>query len=324
MPHDDKSGLDTYRAKRSPEQTTEPFGVGAVSTGRTFVVQKHSARQLHYDFRIEFGGVLKSWAVPRGPSFDPADKRLAVMTEDHPIEYADFEGIIPDGNYGAGAVIVWDQGVWVPRIPFEEGLEKGKLLFDLFGHKLHGTWTLVKIKKGKKEWLLIKERDAWATEGEQPWTDHSIFSGLLVDELKERKDLAGPLRSDLEGAGAVLAELLARDVELMKAQVREEAFSDPDWLFELKYDGYRLLASREGTQPLLLSRAGHDITATFPEIAKAIAKLPYANFVLDGEVVVHDETGIPSFQRLQKRGRLSNRVEIARAISGNCWRVTSS
>lgn len=312
----DPSRLDAYRAKRSPEQTPEPFGSGTLAPGRSFVVQKHSARHLHYDFRLEFDGVLKSWAVPRGPSFDPADKRLAVQTEDHPVEYADFEGIIPEGNYGAGAVIVWDQGVWVAREPFEEGMAKGKLLFELFGHKLRGTWTLVKIKKSEKEWLLIKERDAWATtDGEQPWTDESVFSGMLVEELKERKDLAGPLRRDLDAAGAERREVLAGDVELMQAQSGEEAFTDPEWLFELKYDGYRLLAAREGTQPLLRSRAGHDITATFPEIAKAIAKLPYDDFVLDGEVVVHDATGLPSFQRLQKRGRLTRRIEIARAAA---------
>ncbi len=309
-----KDNLGTYRAKRSADQTPEPFGSRASVSGRTFVVQKHSARHLHYDFRIEYDGVLKSWAVPRGPSFDPADKRLAVHTEDHPVEYGDFEGIIPEDNYGAGAVIVWDQGFWVPREDIDEGFKKGKLLFELHGHKLRGLWTLVKIKKSEKEWLLIKERDAWATkDGEQPWVDNSVFSGLLVEELKAGRDLRSEVRETLATSGAIAQDVTPKSVELMKAQVGDGPFTDEEWLFELKYDGYRLLAAREGTQPLLLSRQGFDITATFPEVAKAVVKFPFNDFILDGEVVVHDEEGRPSFRRMQKRGRLTHRAEIQRA-----------
>jgi bifunctional non-homologous end joining protein LigD len=311
---DSSDRLDAYRSKRSAERTPEPFG-SVSGVGRSlFVVQKHSARRLHYDFRLEFDGVLKSWAVPKGPSRDPVEKRLAVQTEDHPIDYADFEGIIPEDNYGAGAVIVWDRGLWVPKIDFAEGFEKGKLLFELRGYKLRGVWTLVKIKKSDKDWLLIKERDAWVVaEGEEEFSERSVFSGLTVEELKEGADRAAPVREALVDAGAPQQPVAAREVELMLAQTRDQPFSDSEWLFELKYDGYRLLASREGAKPLLLSRNGRDLTSAFPEIARAVSALPFDNIVLDGEVVVHDEQGLPSFQRLQKRGRLLRQPDIQRA-----------
>src|SRR6266852_9227774 len=159
--------LSTYRAKRSLDRTPEPgarAAPAAPSAGGLFVVHMHAARRLHFDLRLEMGGVLQSWAVPKGPSPNPADKRLAVHVEDHPIEYGDFEGIIPEGNYGAGEVIVWDRGRWVALEDPVEGLEKGKLLFELRGYKLHGVWTLVKIKKSVKDWLLIKERDAYVSK----------------------------------------------------------------------------------------------------------------------------------------------------------------
>ena len=309
--------LQPYREKRRPGTTPEPFGLGHGTGGRLFVVQKHFASRLHYDFRLEHDGVLKSWAVPKGPSFNQQDKRLAVQTEDHPVEYADFEGIIPEGNYGAGAVIVWDRGLWIPREDFAAGMEKGKLLFELRGYKLHGTWTLVRIKKGNgKEWLMIKERDAWMiTDEEQPFTDHSVFSGLTVEELKAGKDLAAEVRADLDATDAKAKNLKVRDAGLMLAQTKEDAFTDADWVFELKYDGYRMLASREsaGSDPVLLSRRGHDLTVVFPEVAYAVSKLPYERFILDGEVVVHDDEGRPSFQRLQKRGRLTSRFDIRAA-----------
>src|SRR3989442_1581777 len=154
-----RDALATYRAKRSADPTRERSGQVAEQPGRRFIVHQHAATRLHFDLRLEMEGVLKSWAVPKGPSADPTDKRLAVHVEDHPIEYGDFEGIIPEGNYGAGAVIVWDRGAWVPIEDPRVGLARGKLLFELKGYKLRGTWTLVKIKRGEKEWLLIKERD---------------------------------------------------------------------------------------------------------------------------------------------------------------------
>ncbi len=160
---DPNDSLSSYRAKRSPDRTPEPFGPVSPVPGNLFVVHKHAARNLHFDLRLEMDGVLRSWAVPKGPSYDQAEKRLAVKVEDHPLEYGDFEGVIPAGNYGAGGVIVWDRGEWVPLEPWREGMEKGKLLFELKGYKLHGKWTLVKIKKSERDWLLIKERDAYMT-----------------------------------------------------------------------------------------------------------------------------------------------------------------
>src|SRR5437868_3899785 len=155
------NSLDKYRSKRSAQTTPEPFS-GEGNRPRLFVVQKHAARRLHYDLRLEWGGTLKSWAVPKGPSLDPKEKRLAVEVEDHPVEYADFEGIIPQGNYGAGAVIVWDRGSYTPVEDFASGFDKGKLLFQLSGYKMKGVWTLVRTKRSVKEWLLIKHQDAEA------------------------------------------------------------------------------------------------------------------------------------------------------------------
>src|SRR5207245_108564 len=187
--------LGAYRAKRSLDRTPEPGAAAPVATpsaGGLFVVHMHAARRLHWDLRLEMDGVLRSWAVPKGPSPNRADKRLAVLVEDHPLEYGDFEGIIPEGNYGAGAVIVWDRGRWVPLEDPHDGMQKGKLLFELHGYKLKGKWTLVKLKKGEKEWLLIKEKDGYAaTDGALP--PESVLSGLTVEELKAGKDRAAPL-----------------------------------------------------------------------------------------------------------------------------------
>src|SRR4249920_870289 len=169
--------LSTYRAKRSVDTTPEPVGTVSSAAGRLFVVHKHAASRLHFDLRLEFGGVLQSWAVPKGPSYDTTDKRLAVKVEDHPLEYADFEGLIPSGNYGAGGMIVWDRGEWIALEDWREGLEKGKLLFELRGYKLHGKWTLVKIKKSEKDWLLIKERDAFVKQPGDVFPEESVLSG---------------------------------------------------------------------------------------------------------------------------------------------------
>src|SRR5689334_1363889 len=195
--------LAAYRAKRSTDRTPEPFGGETSATpGNLFVVHKHAARQLHFDLRLEMGGVLKSWAVPRGPSYDMNDKRLAVNVEDHPIEYGDFEGQIPAGNYGAGGIIVWDRGEWVPLEDWREGLEKGKLLFELRGYKLHGKWTLVKIKKSERDWLLIKERDAWVKSPGDQFVETSVLSGLTVEEVKAGRSHASDVRAAIERAGA--------------------------------------------------------------------------------------------------------------------------
>jgi bifunctional non-homologous end joining protein LigD len=311
--------LTRYRDKRSATRTPEPFGEAVATGAGLFVVQKHAATRTHYDLRLELGGVLKSWAVPKGISPDPIDKKLAVHVEDHPIEYAEFEGIIPKGEYGAGEMIVWDFGRWVPLEDPEEGLETGKLLFELRGYKLRGVWTLVKLKKSDtgKDWLLIRERRGGhpiLEDGSLP--EQSVLSGLTVEQLGQTRvgwDPAEETRAALAKSGATKRRLDPRKTKLMLAKVRDDAFSDPDWVFELKLDGYRMLAACLAGEPLLLTRNGHDATASFPEIARALRRLPFEHLVLDGEVVVHDASGLPSFQRLQGRARLSRPLDVARA-----------
>ena len=309
-------GLSKYRAKRSPDRTPEPFGPVVPGPGNLFVVHKHAARNLHFDLRLEMDGVLRSWAVPKGPTYDQAEKRLAVKVEDHPIEYGDFEGVIPAGNYGAGGVIVWDRGEWVPLEPWREGLEKGKLLFELKGYKLHGKWTLVKIKKSERDWLLIKERDQWLSSPGEPdnFSEESVLSGLTVEEIKSGESPAEQIRAALEAEEkAVRVRVDPRKVEPMHCEIREGAFTRDDWLFELKLDGYRLIASKANGEALLLTRNGNDYTNVFPEIARAVKALPFDECIIDGEVVVLDAKGLPSFSRLQQRGRLSSSMDIRRA-----------
>ena len=305
--------LSLYRAKRTADSTTEPMGTVSSVPGRLFVVHKHAARNLHFDLRLEMEGVLRSWAVPKGPSYDTNDKRLAVMVEDHPLEYGDFEGIIPAGNYGAGGVIVWDRGEWIALEDWREGLEKGKLLFELRGLKLHGKWTLVKIKKSERDWLLIKERDAWVASPGDQFAETSVLSGLTVEEVKEGRSPAASLRAALKQSAAPRARVDPRSVKAMLASPRGKAFTRDDWVFELKLDGYRLLASKSGGEALLLTRNGNDYTGVFPEIARAVRALPFDDFLIDGEVVVLDAQGKPSFSRLQRRGRLSSLLDVRRA-----------
>ena len=320
MPAKRKPGSDplsTYRAKRSLDRTPEPGArpaTAAPSPGGLFVVHMHAARRLHWDLRLEMDGVLRSWAVPKGPSPNRADKRLAVHVEDHPLEYGDFEGIIPEGNYGAGAVIVWDRGRWVPLEDPEEGMKKGKLLFELHGYKLKGKWTLVKLKKGEKEWLLIKEKDGYVS-ADSALPPESVLSGLTVEELKAGKDRAAPVLKELARlkGGAPRRAVTVAEAEPMLAETRERPFSKPGWLFELKLDGYRVRAAREGGEARLVTRNGHDIAPAFPEIARALAALPYEGFILDGELVVPDEAGRPSFQRLQNRAKVTRALDVRRA-----------
>lgn len=305
--------LETYRAKRKADRTPEPFGPVGLP-GQRFVVQQHAARRTHYDFRLEFDGVLKSWAVPKGPSPNPADKRLAVQTEDHPVDYVNFEGLIPPDNYGAGAVIVWDRGQWLALNDIAAGFGKGKLLFELRGHKLRGKWTLVKTKRAKSEWLLIKERDAYVSEqGTEGYPADSVLSGRTVEQVAEGDPRGRELAARLRKRKAPQRDLSADGLRPMLA-TPGKPFSDPLWLFELKYDGYRLLAQKRDGQVTLFSRAGHDFTATFPEIAELFAALPFDRFIVDAEVVVLDERGLPSFALLQKRGRLTRRADVQRAM----------
>src|ERR1041384_4342087 len=212
--------LEAYRAKRSPDGTPEPFSGVAAPRGRSFVVHKHAARNMHFDLRLEWNGVLLSWAVPRGPSYDMADKRLAVHVEDHPLEYGEFEGVIPAGNYGAGGVIQWDRGEWVPLEDISEGFEKGKLLFELRGFKLRGKWTLVKIKKGEKEWLLIKERDAYVKSPGDQFNETSVKSGLTVEEVRDGTTVSRKLRDALESTKSRSLASLGMTVDPWKVEVQ--------------------------------------------------------------------------------------------------------
>src|SRR5947208_3149016 len=297
--------LAQYRAKRAFDETPEPGGLvpkPGPKPGGLFIVHMHDATRLHWDLRLELDGVLKSWAVPKGPSANPADKRLAVKVEDHPLEYGDFEGIIPEGNYGAGTVIVWDRGVWVPLEDVREGFAKGKLLFELRGYKLRGRWTLIKLKKTEKEWLLIKERDEYVST--ESYSNESVLSGLTNDELRNAKQRAEPITQELDELGAPKRALRVEDTELMLAETRAEPFTKAGWIFEVKLDGYRMRAAREDGEPVLYSRKGLDYTESFPEIARAVKAIPFEGVILDGELGVPNASGRPCFHNLPARAKL--------------------
>ncbi|MFV2000607.1 MAG: DNA ligase D [Acidimicrobiia bacterium] len=308
--------LRTYRAKRSADRTPEPYESAGVGPRHIFVVQKHSARRLHYDLRLEHEGVLLSWAVPAGPSLDTSVKRLAIRTEDHPIEYATFEGVIPAGEYGGGEMIVWDRGTFEAVEDIADGLEKGKLWFTLHGYKMRGAWILVRTKSNPKEWLLIKKPDGWErTADDDAFREESVFSGQLVEDLAASETPPTSDLQDLVDLRARPERLKVSDIDLMLARVAETPFSKDGWIFEIKYDGYRMLAAKDGDTVTLSYRSGIDATDVFPEIVDALTALPYPYFVVDGEVVVLSRDGKPSFSRLQSRGRLSNRYEIAAAAA---------
>ena len=290
--------LDDYQKKRDPARTPEPFGPPRSDEGRLFVVQKHAARRLHYDVRLEMDGVLKSWAVPKGPSLRAEEKRLAVHVEDHPVEYADFEGTIPEGNYGAGAVIVWDRGWYrlvkdgAPR----DQLRSGRLEVELFGVKLRGRWTLARMGGKDKEWLLLKKADAFAGDVEATERfPESVLSGLTVEEVRQGGTRLAAVREALAQHGAPVGAVDAAHQAVMLASLGERPFSGPGWLFEIKYDGVRILAARDGDTVSLYGRAGQDFTGRYPEVVTALRALPATRFVLDGEVIALDEGGRPSF-----------------------------
>jgi bifunctional non-homologous end joining protein LigD len=310
--------LAAYRRKRDPERTPEPFGGRRPAGERLFVVQKHAARRLHYDLRLEMGGVLKSWAVPKGPSVRAEEKRLAVHVEDHPVEYADFEGVIPAGNYGAGAVIVWDRG-WYR--PVKEGdpvaaLARGKLEIELHGFKLRGRWTLARMSGKDKEWLLLKKKDAAAADEELTERyPQSVLSGLTVEEIADAGAKRAAIRARLQALGALPREVSARGQPFMLATLGETPFSKEGWLFEIKYDGVRVFASRRGDEVALRGRSGQVVTARYPEVVAALSRLPLDRFLIDGEIVALGPDGTPSFQRLQSRMGLTNPRDIERAAA---------
>lgn len=306
-----KAKLSEYSARRSFTATPEPRAVvPAPGSGPLlFVVQQHSARRLHYDFRLECDGVLKSWAVPKGPSLDPAEKRLAVQTEDHPYDYASFEGAIPPGQYGAGEVIVWDCGVYSPddggtsfhdraraEREVREGLAKGKLSILLRGEKLKGSFALVRTKGGK-EWLLIKHKDRFVSRAEQ--SDRSVLSGVAVAEMKFAP---APRIAAAQLVPAGKTGKMPSDLEPMLAETGDKAFHRPDWMWEPKLDGYRVLAFIGAEGVKLRSRRGLDYSADFPTLAAELAQQDAAGMILDGEIVAFDAAGKPSFHAMQDRG----------------------
>jgi bifunctional non-homologous end joining protein LigD len=327
--------LEDYRRKRDPGRTPEPFGGSdehrepvpappppaaqgvdaAARSGKEprFVVQQHWARSMHFDLRLELDGTLKSWAVPKGPSTRAEEKRLAVHVEDHPLEYADFEGVIPSGNYGAGSVIVWDRG-WFrsfkPEHPLEQ-YERGRLELELFGFKLRGRWTLVRMGKKEKEWLLLKKVDGAASEIEAiDRYPESVISGLTVEEMRDAPGTLAATRERVESLKAPKGDLDARSVPLMLATLEKRPPSGRDWCFEIKYDGVRVLASREDDDVQLVSRSGEDITTRYPEITAAVRSLATPRFLIDGEIIAEDEHGRPSFERLQSRMHLTRPRDI--------------
>ncbi|HJO05354.1 MAG TPA: DNA ligase D [Acidobacteriota bacterium] len=314
MPGNDKdahSRLAKYRKKRRAQDTPEPFPTGVSRPGE-FVIHLHAARRQHYDLRLEVDGVLRCWAVPNGPSLDTADKRLAVETEDHPVEYLDFEDVIPEGNYGAGAMIVWDRGRWVQREDDQTG--DNKLLFDLYGYKLRGRWTLVRTKRNPKEWLLIKKADGFARRGDEAkLPQESVYSGLTVEQLGGATGPAERVLAELAAAGTSRQRVNASSLELMLAKTADAPFSRDEWLFELKYDGYRLVVGVDEGDAFLRYRNGGNVTEIYPDLMAALVALPYRSVVLDGEVVVLGEDGRPSFSRLTKRARLSRGPDIRTA-----------
>jgi bifunctional non-homologous end joining protein LigD len=327
--------LAAYHAKRDFSRTQEPIGAEKVASGPRlrFVIQKHAATRLHYDFRLEWKGVFLSWAVTRGPSLDPADKRLAVEVEDHPLDYGDFEGSIPKGQYGGGTVMLWDRGYWAPEGDADAMLKKGDLKFVLEGEKLHGGWVLVRMrhdrerrnaKSKRNNWLLIKHRDPYACDGNGAKIldkDRSVASGRDMDEIAagkgkrpttfiRRKHFAADAVWSSRKSGRIAdqggsePELRGRAVKTLPrfiapqlCRLEDRPPQGPGWVHEIKFDGYRIQARIEGGKVVLSTRKGLDWSDHFPEIAHALKSLP--DCILDGEVVGLDQEGKPHFESLQ-------------------------
>ena len=277
--------LERYREMRDFSRTPEPRGreVRPKKRQLAFYIQRHVARRLHYDFRLELGGVLKSWAVPKGPSLDPRERRLAVQTEDHPLEYGEFEGVIPEKQYGAGEVLLWDRGLWIPddRDP-EAALRKGRLHFRLEGEKLHGAWALARMRDN--QWLLIKRRDAHARSG-----DEAEITLKAPQSVK---------RAPPPAARATKSEL-PRFIAPQLATLVSEPPQGGNWIYEVKHDGYRLLARLSGGEVRLFTRTGKDWTEKLPHLVQALKQWKADDTWLDGEIVVLREDGRSSFQALQ-------------------------
>jgi len=302
-------GIETYRAKRRFAETPEPKGGAASSGAPIFVVQKHHARRMHYDLRLEIGGALRSWAVPEGPCLDPKVRRFAKLVEDHPLEYASFEGRIPDRNYGAGTVIVWDRGAYVTLADDPEAaLAAGELKFRLAGEKLAGGWTLVRLPDDPTNWLLIKERDIEA----RPLADYdvlveepnSVITGRPVDEPTPEAAKSEPRKAARKKAAARIEGAIAASMpQKWRPQLASEADAPPrtaGWIHEIKYDGYRTLVFVDNGKVRLVTRNGHDWTHRYGQLARSFEALPCKSAVLDGEVVVQDARGATSINLLEQ------------------------
>ena len=321
-----KRTLDPYAAKRKFTRTPEPAPrlADARPGPLLFVVQKHAARRLHYDFRLELDGVLKSWAVPKGPSLDPADKRLAVEVEDHPFDYASFEGAIPEKEYGAGNVIVWDCGVYSPdedqkysfgdrreaEARLRTELANGKLSFFLRGEKLKGSFALVRTSTSK-QWLLIKHKDRFAQQNDVLARAQSVLSGRTVDDRPSAKPTPQIDAERLTATGP--AETMPKTMSPMLAEIGDAPRSDHKWSYEPKVDGYRAIAFVQDGAVRLQSRRGIDLTPAFPEITAGLATQAVDRMILDGEILALDAAGRPSFNALQNRATLKQPKEIAEA-----------
>ncbi len=319
-------GLKEYEAKRKFEQTPEPKPVLRHEGSQLiFVVHKHAARALHYDLRLELAGVLKSWAVPRGPSLNPSLKRLAVMVEDHPLDYQDFEGVIPEGNYGAGSVIVWDRGFYQHPAARDrkeseklllDGLSKGHMKFVLAGEKLRGEFALVRTARDEKSWLLLKKKDSYATEADILGENRSVVSHKTLEEMaaanpsissRQKKLDQIRLHEALESEDLQEAPVkpMPHGITPMLATLVRAPFDHPDWLFEVKWDGYRAIAEIQDGKVSLYTRNQISLNQKFFPVTDSLQKLGF-EAVLDGEIVVVDDQGQPNFQLLQnyqKSGR---------------------
>ncbi len=316
-------GLKEYASKRTFERTPEPKPDTRGEHGPlTFVVHKHAARALHYDLRLELEGVLKSWAVPKGPSLDPSTKRLAVMVEDHPLDYKDFEGMIPEGNYGAGSVIIWDKGVYHHPSTSDqeessrlllEGLKKGDLKFVLEGEKLRGEFALVRTGKDGKSWLLLKKRDRNTSKKDILEDNRSVVSHKTLEEMigpdtgktfRSKKVIQIRVHEVLESEELLQAPArpMPHNIQPMLATPAAEPFDDADWIFEVKWDGYRAVAELERGDVSLYSRNGISFEKKFFPLVETLQQFRF-DAILDGEIVVVDEEGRPDFQALQHYAR---------------------
>lgn len=307
--------LNEYRKKRHFEKTPEPAGDVRGSGHRLFVVQKHAATRLHYDLRLEVDGVLKSWAVPKGPSMNPGDKRLAVQVEDHPFEYRKFEGSIPKGEYGGGEVIIWDQGTYAPEgdMSARDQLARGELKFALNGEKLHGSFVIVRLRKPgtKNEWLLIKHRDSFAdAKWDAEQHAESVVTGRTLEDIAAGRPASHERRivdpSELTGAVAAPMPKMPAGVSATLAELHEKPFSNPSWVFEIKWDGVRAMAEIKDGRTTLWARSGRDVTSEYPEFKDLALKFRVKNAIVDGEIVTLDKDGRSNFHKLQNRLGVQN------------------